>query len=52
MVEKFLPFYMNYLGQWGIYPVIEPNTGIEFNCSEQYMMYHKALLFKDYEMSY
>jgi ribA/ribD-fused uncharacterized protein len=51
MVEKFLPFYMNYLGQWGIYPIIEPNTGIEFNCSEQYMMYHKALLFKDYEMA-
>ena len=24
---------------------------IEFNCSEQYMMYHKALLFKDNEIA-
>jgi hypothetical protein len=47
MTEKFIPFYTNYLGQWGNHPMKCIFTGIEFNCAEQYMMYCKAELFGD-----
>jgi ribA/ribD-fused uncharacterized protein len=30
--------------------IFEDETGIEYNCSEQYMMYQKALLFGDKEI--
>jgi hypothetical protein len=45
--EKFLPFYTNYLGQWGRHLMQCIYTGIVFNCAEQYMMYQKAMFFGD-----
>lgn len=33
--------------QWYTAPMTDPETGIQFNCCEQYMMYHKAVTFND-----
>jgi ribA/ribD-fused uncharacterized protein len=40
-------FYRHILGQWHIHPFTV--DGITFNCPEQFMMYSKAILFKDEE---
>ena len=41
-------FYGGWLSNWA--PTrFRDNNGIEYNCSEQYMMRHKALLFNDQE---
>lgn len=34
---------------WYMQPFI--HNGVEYNCSEQYMMHRKALLFKDYDVA-
>lgn len=33
------------------HPSVFTHDGVTFNCSEQYMMYHKAMLFKDTEVA-
>lgn len=43
--ETHLFFYRHLLGQWHIHPFTV--EGITYNCPEQYMMYQKAVLFKD-----
>lgn len=46
MEEKFTLFYGGVFSNW--YPSkFKDENGIIFNCAEQYMMYHKALTFKD-----
>lgn len=40
-------FWGSIYSQW--YKCFFSENGIEFNCSEQYMMYHKALTFEDFE---
>lgn len=42
-------FYSGYLSNWADVPFIDKETYIPYNCSEQYMMHQKALLFKDFE---
>jgi len=46
--EKFTFFKGSYFSQF--FPVhFKDDDGVEYNCAEQYMMAHKALLFKDQE---
>jgi ribA/ribD-fused uncharacterized protein len=42
-------FYYGYLSNWAFTPFIDTRTCIPYNCSEQYMMQQKALLFNDFE---
>jgi len=49
------PNYSNYeffwngpFSQWAKFPMVDDH-GIRFNCCEQYMMYKKAMVFKDEE---
>ncbi len=42
-------FYNGYLSNWAEVPFIDQETYIPYNCSEQYMMHQKALLFNDFE---
>lgn len=41
-------FYGGYFSQW--YPCEFTENNIKYNCAEQYMMAHKALLFNDIEI--
>jgi len=41
-------FWKSKLGQWNKESFVD-NLGIVYNCAEQYMMAHKALLFNDLE---
>lgn len=43
--DKYHFFWDGVFSQW--YPSKFKENGIEFNCAEQYMMYHKALVFED-----
>lgn len=43
-------FFKHQFGQWTLRDIIDRN-GITYNCCEQYMMYHKALLFEDEEIA-
>lgn len=49
MEEKFTFFWRHRLSQWHMVDFIDISTNTKFNCAEQYMMYHKALLFNDQE---
>lgn len=52
-MEKFTFFYGGIFSQWypcKFYAIIAKET-IEFNCAEQYMMYCKAMSFKDYDIA-
>lgn len=40
-------FYVGYLSNWYLSPFVDLSTGIAYNCSEQFMMHKKALLFGD-----
>jgi ribA/ribD-fused uncharacterized protein len=42
-------FYGSYLSNWAFTPFIDTSTCIPYNCSEQYMMQKKAILFNDFE---
>lgn len=48
MDNKFHFFYHGYLSNF--YPAKFEENGITFHNTEQYMMYHKAVLFKDNEI--
>lgn len=45
--DKHIFFWKDPIAQWHIAPMKDPITGIIYNCSEQYMMHQKALLFED-----
>ena len=47
MSEKFTFFWGGPFSQWQKAGFTE--NDVEFNCAEQYMMYHKAVLFNDME---
>lgn len=49
--DKFHFFYGGYLSNWADTPFMDME-GISFNCSEQYMMYHKALTFDDHDTAH
>lgn len=50
LYTEYTFFYGGPFSNW--YPAIfEDANGTVFTCSEQYMMYHKAILFKDYEIA-
>lgn len=49
MEEKFTFFWNGTFSQWTTSPFME--NEIEFNCAEQYMMYHKAKFFEDDEIA-
>ncbi|GIZ46861.1 hypothetical protein CKM354_000997000 [Cercospora kikuchii] len=40
-----------YLGQWHMSSFTDPSNNQTFNCAEQYMMYHKAILFNDLDIA-
>jgi len=51
MTHNFTFFYSasHPFSNWYMCPFV--HNGKQFNCSEQYMMYKKAMLFKDYEVA-
>ena len=49
ITDKFIFFYKENLSQWNMSAIKDPKTGLTFNCNEQYMMWHKAMLFEDQE---
>ena len=51
MSQKFTFFWHSNspFSNWYISPFV--HHGITYNCSEQYMMYQKAILFKDFEVA-
>ena len=44
--DTFYFFYKHQFGQWAFRSIVDSN-GIVYSCCEQYMMFHKAMLFKD-----
>ena len=48
MNNEYHFFYKSKLSQWHIVDFTDKN-GVQYNCCEQYMMYQKAMLFKDEE---
>lgn len=48
VTDKYVFFYRNYYSQWHIRH-FKDEHGREFNCAEQYMMWHKAMTFGDTE---
>lgn len=48
--EQFVFFWSGPFSQWDQTP-FRDEKGLEFNCAEQYMMYHKAMTFEDREMA-
>lgn len=49
ITDKHIFFWTELYSQWHIAEMIDPITNITYNCSEQYMMHKKALLFGDNE---
>lgn len=47
--DKYYFFWKSKFGQWSMYEMYDPQTGLTFCCAEQYMMYKKAELFGDTE---
>jgi ribA/ribD-fused uncharacterized protein len=47
--NQYVFFYGGYLSNWADTSFEDVQTGIPYNCSEQYMMHMKALLFGDHE---
>lgn len=40
-------FYVGFLSNWFTSPFVDLSTGIKYDCTEQFMMHKKALLFGD-----
>jgi len=49
--NQYVFFYNGYLSNWADTPFLDTRSGDSYNCSEQYMMYRKALLFNDLEIA-
>lgn len=49
ITDKFVLFWSGSFSQWYESDMVIDNQ--EFNCNEQYMMYKKAVLFKDYKQA-
>lgn len=49
ITDKYVLFWKEFLSQWHMESFVE--NGLKFNCCEQYMMYHKAVLFNDANMA-
>lgn len=45
--DKYYLFWRSKFGQWHMSDMYDPQTGLTFNCAEQFMMYKKAELFGD-----
>lgn len=50
ITDTHVYFWSGFLSQWHKSHMVDDN-GIIYNCCEQYMMYQKALLFKDFEIA-
>ena len=50
-MDKHIYFFGSYNPFSNWYKCKFKDSGLEFNCVEQYMMYQKAMLFKDYEIA-
>lgn len=50
-LEKFKLFWGGEYSQWKMAKMYDPRLNLEFNCCEQYMMYHKATMFNDIDMA-
>ena len=48
-MSNYVFFYGGPFSQWARSPFKYEALKLTFNCAEQYMMYKKAILFKDYE---
>ena len=47
ITDKYVFFWSGIYSQWYLIDMVDPESGITFNCSEQYMMWKKAMLFGD-----
>ena len=48
-MSNYVFFYGGPFSQWASSPFTHHNSGLTFNCAEQFMMYNKAMLFNDIE---
>jgi ribA/ribD-fused uncharacterized protein len=49
ITDKFVFFYKEVFSQWHMSSFKDPLTATVYNCTEQYMMHKKALVFRDFE---
>lgn len=49
ITDKYIFFWSGIYSQWHLQSMTDIVSGIKFNCSEQYMMWSKAMLFNDSE---
>jgi ribA/ribD-fused uncharacterized protein len=50
ITDTHVYFWKGYLSQWFKSKMVD-EFGLEYNCCEQFMMFQKALLFKDFEIA-
>ena len=48
-MSNYVFFYGGPFSQWASSPFTHYNSGLTFNCAEQFMMYNKAMMFNDIE---
>ena len=49
ITDKHIFFWSELYSQWYTANMTDPISGITFSCSEQYMMWQKAILFEDFD---
>ena len=49
--NQYVFFYNGFLSNWADTPFVDTSTSIPYNCSEQFMMHKKALLFQDHDIA-